>query len=207
MKCLEVNYSQRPGQPGCSAAVLIPGSSHPLELNQAPELCLAAFVSPGTLGLTPKIPGIPPGFVCSIKRWPDKCCACSLTHPLHQWSSFFLLITEYLKVSYTPIFVIRLKNNFGGCKNDTLVCSVDFFDFLSCLKSCWWWHILRLESYRISGWAFLECLRKLELSQWSLGCSNYDIQGTVSRSCHKQSYLPVVVGESFCRGWEWSCLD
>lgn len=117
VKCLEMKYSQWPGQPGCSAALLTPGSFQSLELNQTPELCLAAFISPGTLGLTQKIPGIPAGFVCSIKRCPDKCCACSQTHPpFHQWSSFFLLITEYWRFPTLPYLLLDWRIILEGVK-------------------------------------------------------------------------------------------
>lgn len=57
------------------------------------------------------------GFVCSIKRCPDKCCACSQTHPpFHQWSSFFLLITEYWRFPTLPYLLLDWRIILEGVK-------------------------------------------------------------------------------------------
>lgn len=108
----------------------------------------------------------------------------------------FCLSLNIVRFSTCPYFFIRLENRFEGCKNDTLVCSMYFFDFLSCLKICWWWHILRLESYRISSWTSLSVSENLRCLSRVLECSNYNIQGIVSHSCQNENYLPVVMDEN-----------
>lgn len=160
-RSLKMNYSKCPGIISSAGVVIprwipAPGSGTSPQTWQLYQLGAWQERKAGSKELIP-----PRICVCRINRWPDKWCDSISESHLLFYQVCFCLSRNIGKFSALPYFFIRLMNNLGGCKTDTPACSEDFFDFLSCLKICWWWHILRLESHRISGWTSLSVSENL----------------------------------------------